>query len=315
MFRAALFSLVALNTIAAVVGGSVLDAYPELRNLTLDDKFDYSWKAIDQWRCPWFLKSRLNTSLSVFKAGNCSYKPVTVSANGPAQDCCHIYDNPGGPTCSYQRDISYTTTRSTMHGWKIGVSAKFGDSKSNRAGSITETSAKTDGVSMGWNNLDPGYTYVPTISYLQVSCTGIVYEDEPQIWRRKGRGYLENYDLDPPSDNWPDQEMEIPMPRDLLCGIRRRSSWPGYYDTRIENPGVVAILNLVGHDLWKPQMANNFKHLWLDETIDFPVLGGDGHILSVYGLDKRSCQKAASMRTAEDGYIDLPDGADPESEE
>lgn len=94
MFRAALFFLVALSNIGTAIGTqSILDRYPDLKTLTVGNTFGYRWKATDEWRCPIFRQAHLKTEISVIKAGNCSYKPVTVKANGPALGCCGIQNN------------------------------------------------------------------------------------------------------------------------------------------------------------------------------------------------------------------------------
>ncbi|KAF7184346.1 hypothetical protein CNMCM7691_005098 [Aspergillus felis] len=309
MKRVALLTVIALNLGFALGVKSIYDVYPKLREFTADNAFTYQWRATDQWRCPAFRDSRLTTKLGVIKAGKCSHVAMVDETSGPALDCCDLR----GPTCSYEHSLSFTTTRSTTHGWKASMQAKFGDSKATGewtftaeySGSITESAANTTGINMGWNDLDPGYIYVPRISYLQVRCTGIVYEDDPTIFAPAFGGYLyveghkTGYDK-----NTEMEYMSVPFNQDKTCGIKQAGKYWGKYEKTMNYPGIVALQLESNGKSDNFKMNDKYLGLWKHGSIDFPVLDSQGYILSVYGLDKIDCTDAARYIRTEDGYLE-----------
>ncbi|KAL4765815.1 uncharacterized protein BDW70DRAFT_146783 [Aspergillus foveolatus] len=282
MARTTLLSIVALASLGSVLGiKSIYDVYPPLRQAT------------DEWRCPIFHDSHITTDLSVIKAGQCSHMAVVDQAKGPALSWCDIGGGSSHATCDYEQSISYTQTWSTMHGvtgeWTF--SAEY-------SGSFTESAGNTSGQTLGWRNLEPGYICVPKISYLKVSCAGIVYKDTPWTWGPAlgGYMYIEKHNTD--SSN---------MGSVKTIGV----TWQGWFGSTMSNPGVVA-LNRGGSDpQWK--MNDNYRNIWSRGSIDFPVLDSQGQILSVYGLDMVSCASANGMTRLEDGYLERPAAAVPEA--
>lgn len=136
----------------------------------------------DEWRCPLFGDRNLKTALSVIKTGECSHMSVQDHVKGPSLSCCDI-GGQSGPTCDYTQSLSYTATRSTTKGWKVGVQGKFGEAKITGevtfswegSKSVTESAGNSSGQVLGWRNLEPGYIYIPKISYLKIRCSGIIY--------------------------------------------------------------------------------------------------------------------------------------------
>ncbi|RAH61677.1 hypothetical protein BO85DRAFT_434348 [Aspergillus piperis CBS 112811] len=305
MWKATLL-IVAAISLSTVLGASVYDAYPQLKQFKAQDAFSYEWNTTEEWRCPLFKERQLRTRLKVLKAGKCIHKAVTNTLNGPGVSCCGIQGK-----CDFRRDISYSRTRSATDGWKAGMQAKFGGSgvtgewtfTAEYSGSITESAGKTDGTSMGWTQLEPGWIYVPKISFLEVHCTAIVYEDSPTIFGPKTDGplWIEDHHTDGTIDS--DYElMWLTIPEDRMCQIPEGILWWGKHDKTMQIPGNVLLRpkEEQGSGL---KMHDRYRDFWRRSELSFPVLDSSGNILSVYGLEKLTCDKAAGYVEDEDGYL------------
>ncbi|KAJ5105984.1 hypothetical protein NUU61_003331 [Penicillium alfredii] len=318
MIRAVILSLVSLSNLGCVLGTSIYEAYPGLKDLVLSEGSGHEWHTTDEWRCPWFHPRNLKTELSVIKTGRCSHESVKDRVKGPALSCCNIGGR-SGPTCDYTQSLSYSKSRSTTLGWKVGIQAKFGDAKVtgeytasfDLSGSVTETAANSSGQTLGWRNLEPGYYYIPKIAYLKFRCSGIVYKDNPWIEVPEWGGYMymSGYSTDPPKNVSPKKWMSLWTPEDRTCGIRGGAYWYGYHDVGTANPGAVALQQT--DRTYK--MSDDYRNKWSETSVEFPVLDEHGEILSVYDLEKIPCSSAFGLEINEDGYVELPPAIFPEA--
>ena len=123
-------------------------------------------------------------------------------------------------------------------------------------GSITESAPQMNNSNL---TLDPGFIYVPNVSYLEVRCTGIAYDEEPQIYSNRGRSWLfaHNTDSNIISEV---RKMSIILFGRPFRRVPRKITWHGRYDTSMQNSENAVLEQNKGQEGWK--MHDEYKQLW-----------------------------------------------------